>query len=204
VSALRVVARGLAELADTFRTVRLAALLLAGLCAAFLVESAAQAVLPASTERGVVVANNVERGTDTDTYTIAAVLDSGQAIDLADRNALGVHATVSGGMPVLVTRSHADGQVLSVRTPEESVDTYSYSGAWVLRVGAAVGLVGGLALGLRGGRRDRWWAGRAGGVRRAHLGLAVDRARAHPHLRPDGRDGDLRRPSLAPAGGGAR
>jgi hypothetical protein len=160
VSGLRI-PPALAQLADRSRTVRLAAVLLAGLGAAFLVESAAHALLPASTERGVIVANNVEYDTDTDDYTIVAALDSGQAIDLADRNAMGVHEAVSGGMPVLVTRSHADGQVLAVRVPEGYVDTYSFAGAWILRVFAAVGLVGGLALGLRGPRRDRLWAAAA-------------------------------------------
>jgi hypothetical protein len=159
VTALRV-PRALATLADGSRAVRLAAVLLAGLCAAFLVESVAHAVLPASTERSVIVASGVERGTgyrDTDRFTIAALLDSGQAVDLADRNAEGVLAAVSPGMPVLVTRSHADGQVLGVRVPEGYVDTDGFAGAWFLRVLAAAGLVEGLALGLRDRRRERWW-----------------------------------------------
>lgn len=153
------VPRGLAVLADGSRPVRLAALFLAGLGAAFLLESAAHAVFPTTTERGVVVASSVDRlsGESAD-YTIAAVLDGGRAVDLTDRNAEGLVATLRGGMPVLVTRSGADGQVLAVRTPEGLVDTAGFGGAWVLRVAAVVAVIGGLGVGLRAVRRDRWWA----------------------------------------------
>jgi hypothetical protein len=170
------VPRLLAQLADRSRTFRLLVLVLAGLGLAFLVESAAHAVAPASTERAVVIANSVERGEgrrDLDDYRISALLDSGRTIDIADRNALGLYATLRGGMPVLVTRSNADGQVLAVRAPEEHIDTAGFPGAWILRGAAAIGLVGGLALSLRARGRDRWGAAAALVVPAAALSAVV-------------------------------
>jgi hypothetical protein len=128
--------------------VRLVALLLAGFGGAFLFESAAQAVLPANTERGVIVEHDrVHHLPEPPHYTIVAVLDSGLAVDLTGANLADVYKTTRWGTPVLVTRSHLDGQVLSVRTPTKHVDSWGFAGAWIWR-----GLVGG-----RGGHvtRDR-------------------------------------------------
>jgi hypothetical protein len=160
VNAVRVrVSERLAAFADGPRPVRLAALFVAALSCAFLLEWAAHAVLPVETERGVIVASSRELATgrrDTDEYTITAVLDGGKAVDLGGRNAVGVYDGVTGGLPVLVTRTRADGDVLGVRTPAEYVDTYNYGGAWILCGFAVVGLVGGLTLGRRALRRDGW------------------------------------------------
>jgi hypothetical protein len=113
--------------AEIPRGVRLVALLLAGFGGAFLFESAAQAVLPASTERGVIVEHDaVFPLPEPPRYTIVAVLDSGLAVDLAHGNSVEIYNTTRWGTPVLVTRSHLDGQVLSARTPTKHVDTWGF------------------------------------------------------------------------------
>jgi hypothetical protein len=138
------------------------ALALAGLTMAFLVEWAAHAVAPATTEPGVVASTDGpyddSEGPEAEDFTIAAVLDSGQVLDIADYNSEGLREAVGVGTPVLVTRSHADGQVLGVRAPTGYVDTHDFAGSWFLRGFAVLGLACGLAVGLRARRADRWWA----------------------------------------------
>jgi hypothetical protein len=176
--------------AEIPRGVRRVALLLAGFGGAFLFESAAQAVLPASTERGVIVEHDaVFPLPEPPRYTIVAVLDSGLAVDLTHANPGDVYKTTSWGTPVLVTRSHLDGQVLSVRTPTKHLDTLGFSGAWIWRALVAVGVVVSLAIGLSDRRRDRWWVVAAlvvsAGIASAWLwtGPEVD----HTEPLPDGR-----------------
>jgi hypothetical protein len=146
------VRRATAKLADSSRAAPLVALALAGLTMAFFVEWAAHAVAPATTEPGVVASTDGPydaEGPKAEDFTIAAVLDSGQALDIADYNSEGLRDAVRVGTPVLVIRSHADGQVLGVRAPTGYVDTHDFAGSWFLRGFAVLGLACGLAVGLR-------------------------------------------------------
>ncbi len=135
-------------------------LLVAGAALVLPVERVVHAVAPTTQTRAVLADVGVERhGSGTRIsydHTAVAVTADGSALDLAAAGG-GVGRTgLEVGMPVVVTRSAADGRVLQVRAPLVVVDIENHAGMVVLRVGSLLVAVAGLWLGLA--RAPRRWA----------------------------------------------
>lgn len=133
----------------------------AGAGVAVAVQWVGQATAPAEQVRAVISESSTEvregRGGRTRDHTVVAVTESGREIDLAGsgngaglaRHAAGLHR----GVPVVVTRSTFDGEVLSVRSPLATVPVAVAPNVVGLRVGVLVVAVVALVLGLGGWSR---------------------------------------------------
>ena len=122
------------------------ALLVAGAALVPAAEWVVHAAAGTTETRGVLAdVDVVERsGRAADTYDAVAVTADGRGIALMGAGAGARLTELPLGSPVIVTRSTADGQVLEVRTPLETVDVDHHWGAIVLGVlGLAVFAAGG-------------------------------------------------------------
>lgn len=142
--------------------VRGALMAVAGAGVAVAVQWVGQSVAPTVEVRAVIDASSVElsegRGGTIRDYTVRAVTASGQVIDLAGSgNGAGLSASAAGldrGVPVLITRSTYDGEILAVRSPLATVPVAQHGAGVLLRVIGLVVAAGALVLGVRGWSRS--------------------------------------------------
>ncbi|MBW0111107.1 hypothetical protein [Pseudonocardia oceani] len=141
--------------------VRGALVALAGAGVTVAVQWVGQATAPTEQVRAVISESSTElregRGEKTRDHTVVAVTEAGREIDLAGsgngagltRHAAGLHR----GVPVVVTRSAFDGEVLSVRSPLATVPVAVAPNVVGLRVGVLVVAVAALGFGVWGWSR---------------------------------------------------
>lgn len=141
--------------------VRGALVALAGAGVAVAVQWVGQATAPTEQVRAVISASGSElqegRGGKTRDHTAVAVTEAGREIDLAGSgNGAGLTRHTAGlhrGVPVVITRSTFDGEVLSVRSPLATVPVAVAPNVVGLRVGILAVAVVALGFGVRGWSR---------------------------------------------------
>jgi hypothetical protein len=148
---------GLLAVIDRRLSIRLVAMLLAGIGFAVLAHSMVQALAPTTEEPAVVSSvdlhascNSGGRGCRSHSfeYALGAVTSTGETLEMPGRYSFG---TV--GLPIRIVRSAAGDQVVAFRSPVGTVDHRTEVGAIVRYLLAGLVVVAGLWLGARGGRR---------------------------------------------------